>query len=90
MKERKQPNKVYGKNHNCPNFIQCPICYGCRAYSSSNLMCKECEKDMKLNICSNKELHRTDLMSKLITKNKLNIEDKKIIFSSFNNEKEDD
>ena len=51
---------------------------------------KECEKDMKLNICSNKELHRTDLMSKLITKNKLNIEDKKIIFSSFNNEKEDD
>lgn len=81
INEPKQPNQVRGNRIRCPKFIQCPLCYGCRAYSSHDLDCIECEKEnKKKNIC-NKELHKDDVITKFITKNKISF-DEKVIFKS--------
>lgn len=73
MKEAKQPNHVLGKKTNCPNFVQCPICYGCRAYSTADLNCGKCTINKKRDIC-NVELHKADLINKLISKTQINFE----------------
>lgn len=71
MNPNKQPNKVRGNRINCSKFIQCPLCYGCRAYSSHDLECNQCkEENFKYNVC-NKKLHKDDLIAKFITKNKV-------------------
>lgn len=71
----KQPNMVRGNRINCPNFVMCPLCYGCRSYSSHDLNCRECEKEnKKKNIC-NIELHKSDVVAKFITRNKIEIEE---------------
>lgn len=81
IQEPKQPNQVRGNRIRCPKFIQCPLCYGCRAYSTADLDCIECsEENKKKNIC-NTELHREDLISQFITKNKIEI-DEEITFQS--------
>ena len=78
----KKPSDVLGFVSHCPNFVQCPVCYGCRAYDSSSLECQKCLNNKKQNIC-NKKLHRADLVSKLITKTVVRIENE-IDFSSAN------
>lgn len=80
MKESKQPNHVLGKKTNCPNFVQCPICYGCRSYSTSIIECERCTVNIKKNIC-NVQLHKADLIEKLITKDKIKL-DKDTVFIS--------
>lgn len=81
IQEPKQPNHVRGNRIKCPKFIQCPLCYGCRAYSTHDLDCIECEKEnKKKNIC-NKELHKDDVITKFITKNVIKV-DEKTIFQS--------
>ena len=80
MKEAKQPNHVLSNKIKCPNYIKCPLCYGCRGYSTHDVSCKQCEVDRKRDIC-NKDLHRDDLIVQLITKDKIELKD--IKFESF-------
>lgn len=70
----KQPNQVRGNIINCPKFIQCPLCYGCRNYSSHDLECIECNKNAKHNIC-NINLHKADLIANFITKDVIKIKE---------------
>lgn len=72
IKEAKQPNHVLGKKTNCANFSQCPICYGCRSYSTSDIACEKCTVNKKRDVC-NTALHRSDLIEKLISKDKIEI-----------------
>lgn len=75
INEPKQPNQVRGNRIKCPKFIQCPLCYGCRAYSSHDLDCIECvSENKKKNIC-NKDLHKDDVITNFITKDKIKIEE---------------
>lgn len=68
MQEPKKPSHVRGIRINCNKFEMCPLCYGCRAYTTSNLECEECLKEnKKKNIC-NTELHKSDAINKLISK----------------------
>lgn len=67
-KKIKTVHDVRGSLIKCPNFQMCPLCYGCRRYSSIDPECKIClEENKKINIC-NKDLHRDDLAAKMITK----------------------
>lgn len=67
LKKPKQPADVRGNFIRCPKFIQCPLCYGCRAYKSSDLDCVECTINKKRDIC-NVSLHTDDIVSRFITK----------------------
>ena len=82
MKEAKKPAHVLGNIIRCPRFIQCPLCYGCRAYSSANLDCKQCEDNRKRDIC-NKDLHTDEVVSRFITKNQF-VLDGEVKFKSNN------
>ena len=53
-------NKTYhdvrGSKIKCINYQKCPLCYGCRRYSSIDPECRKCyEENKKFNIC-NKDL----------------------------------
>lgn len=61
---------VWGVQNNCPDYQECPLCYGCRNYDSSYVKCQNCEEDRKKNIC-NRELHRPDLLARMITREKI-------------------
>lgn len=81
INEPKQPNQVRGNRIKCPKFIQCPLCYGCRSFSTHDLDCLDCEREnKKKNIC-NKQLHKDEVITNFITKNKISFEEK-IIFKS--------
>lgn len=67
-------NDVRGNQIRCVNFSSCPICYGCRSYNSADILCEECAKNMKKNVC-NTRLHRSDLISKLVKKDVIILED---------------
>ena len=75
MMKSKQPADVLGNQIKCPNFNQCPLCYGCRNFSTSDLNCLQCLKNKKKNICDTKK-HNNNLISNFITKNKINIKEK--------------
>ena len=81
-KKPKTVNDVRGAREKCINFQSCPLCYGCRRYSSADPDCQQCLlENKKFNIC-NKDLHKDDIVAKMITKN--NIEINNIEFKSFN------
>lgn len=86
INEIKQPNHVLGNKISCPNFTQCPICYGCRSYSSSMIECEKCLENKKRDVC-NTALHRSDLIEKLVSKNNI-IVDKNYQFISAENKEE--
>lgn len=71
MSEVKRPKTIHdvrGKKIKCINFISCPLCYGCRNYNSAYEDCNKClSQDKKKNIC-NTELHRSDLISQMVSK----------------------
>ena len=56
---------VRGWQINCPNYIMCPLCYGCRNYDSSYLKCEKCADDMHNNVCTSK-LHTEKNIAKMI------------------------
>lgn len=59
-------NTPLGAQMNCPNFDPCPLCFGCRSYSSSVNRCKKCYEDnKKQNIC-NRELHTETALSMML------------------------
>jgi hypothetical protein len=75
MNNIKQPSSVRGNKIHCINYQQCPLCYGCRAYDSRDPECYECKleddnRGKNYNIC-NKELHEGWKINKIITKNKI-------------------
>lgn len=75
MQQPKQPSHVRGNRVSCPKYIMCPLCYGCRSFSSHDLECRECEEEnKKKNIC-NTELHKDDVVSNFITKTKIELEE---------------
>lgn len=68
----KKPEDVRGVQIHCPNYIQCPICYGCRNHSIGDYQCMNCELNPS-NICDLKK-HNTDLINKFYSKReKLNL-----------------
>lgn len=76
----KQYSSVRGNKIKCINYTGCPVCYGCRAYDSRDPECYECKQEdlilnKKFNIC-NKDLHESWKINKLISKNKIEINDK--------------
>lgn len=68
IRKPKTVHDVRGDKIRCVNFQKCPLCYGCRRYSSSDPECQKClAESKKKNIC-NVELHKADVTSKMITK----------------------
>lgn len=71
VKKAKTVHDVRGSRINCLNFIKCPLCYGCRNYVSTDAECNICfRENKKINLC-NTNLHRNDLISQMITKNNI-------------------
>lgn len=68
----KQKNDVLGRQAACPSYSECPLCYGCRSYSSANQECQLCAEDRKTNICKT-ERHLPKPMSMLIRKTKIEL-----------------
>lgn len=77
MNRAKTINDVKGYTEKCINFTKCPLCFGCRNYNHRDPNCFICLTDKKKNIC-NIELHKSDLISKMITKEHIHF--KKIEF----------
>ena len=70
----KRPQDVFGYKRQCPDFDQCPFCYGCRAYDPKYLKCQHCyEDDKKKNICNTKK-HRPEAIAKMLTRQKIDLE----------------
>lgn len=63
---------TWGAQHTCINYEPCPLCYGCRSYSSSWYKCRHCEEDVKNNICDTRR-HTVKLLSRMIRRQKLNV-----------------
>lgn len=75
IKKQKTVSDVRGYKKNCINFLSCPLCYGCRRYSSIDQECEKCYREnKKYNIC-NKDLHKDDLIGKMISKNRITRDD---------------
>ena len=87
IKKPKQPADVLGNLERCPKFIQCPLCYGCRSYDSSDLDCIKCTTNKKFNVC-NTELHKNDIVARFITKTQYSINGD-IEIKSYNKDKEE-
>ena len=73
MNQNKQKSSVMGVKIKCPRFSECPLCYGCRNYSTSHAECAVCGSDMKKNVC-NTSLHLSKTISNFITKNRVEID----------------
>lgn len=69
---QKQPSDVLGFRSSCVNFIQCPICYGCRNYRDEDPDCANCTIHKKRDICDTKK-HRADLISKMVLRPRIKI-----------------
>ncbi len=84
MQKQKTPHDVRGFQIKCVNYIQCPLCYGCRNYDFRDPECIKCkEYNSKKNLCNTK-LHRGDLIAKMLTKSTLDMRNEDIQFKSFN------
>lgn len=55
MISTKDWNTALGAETHCPNFDPCPLCFGCRNYSTAVLRCEKCENNKKQNICNTKK-----------------------------------
>lgn len=66
--KQKTVHDVRGSKIKCVNYQRCPLCYGCRRYSSIDPECQICLlENKKQNIC-NVNLHRDEVTAKMITK----------------------
>ena len=63
----KKPSDVLGYQMDCPDFDQCPFCYGCRAYDEKYIKCRRCAQNKKKNTC-NTQRHRPDAIAKMLTR----------------------
>lgn len=95
MRVGKQPNKVRGNIVQCPNFMMCSMCYGCRNYDSRIPECQECHEDgiregenRNYNVC-NTELHESWKVNRMTSKNTIKL-DGDVQFKNGNENKERD
>lgn len=65
---------VRGSKIKCVNYQKCPLCYGCRRYSSTDPECQICLTENKKNNICNVNLHRDEVTSKMITKENINLQ----------------
>ena len=73
MMAQKTKDDVAGYAYKCPDYEQCPLCYGCRNYNEKYLLCVElCGEDMKKNVC-NTQRHKDNLIAKMITRETIEI-----------------
>jgi len=72
MQRQKTRYDVWGVQHNCANYQECPLCYGCRAYDSSYVKCQHCAKNKKKNICD-KNKHTDKALSLMIQRPVINL-----------------
>lgn len=71
MMKQKTHHDVRGQRINCPDYEMCPLCYGCRAFNPKYAKCITCkEENAKQNLCKT-ERHRSDLLEKMITREKI-------------------
>lgn len=54
--------KANGAIFNCPEYIKCPVCYGCRNYNPSYRACRELCGEKK-DSCDTKR-HQANLLGK--------------------------
>ena len=78
----KQANLVRGNRIHCPNYVSCPLCYGCRNYDSRLIECRECYQEgmdskRNFNVC-NKNLHTEEALNKMKHTHIINLNDCKI------------
>lgn len=64
----KTAHSAAGARKMCPNFKPCPLCYGCRNYSSKYIECDDCAKDIKYNVC-NTNKHNAKVLGIMIANN---------------------
>lgn len=75
--KQKTPDDVRGRKINCPYFVKCPLCYGCRAYNPKFVKCQTCKlENAKMNICKT-EKHQPHLLEKMIKKERIIISSSK-------------
>lgn len=65
--KQKTVQDVLGYQIRCPNYIKCPLCYGCRNYNPKYLKCSKCYRNKRNNICDTNK-HKEKLIAKMITK----------------------
>lgn len=79
-------NQVIGKEDmnnlprhktNCHWFQECPIDYKCRAYDPKYLKCVNCKLHEEDGICHKKELHTETILSKMITRPYVDLDETK-------------
>lgn len=72
-KKDKSPHDVRGWQISCPNYQQCPLCYGCRAFDPSVVKCLRCEEDgAKKNICDTSK-HLAVLLAMMIQRERIEV-----------------
>lgn len=71
----KEPKDVLGYQINCPDYQQCPLCYGCRSYDPSYYKCVNlCGRNIKHNVCKT-DKHKENLLAKMIKRTIIHIND---------------
>lgn len=71
---RKKVEDVRGYAISCINFESCPLCYGCRNFSSQDSECWTCNNEnKKINICKT-DIHKPHLVDKMISRNQINLD----------------
>lgn len=68
MQKQKTHHDVWGWQNDCPSYMECPLCYGCRNFDERIVECVEhCGENRKKNVC-NTTRHKDDLLAKLLSK----------------------
>lgn len=83
--QSKTVHDVRGFQIKCRYFIKCPLCFSCRNYNAKYTECNTCmNENRKKNIC-NVELHKEELISKMIIKDRLKLKEKVEFINGKNN-----
>lgn len=69
--KQKTAAEVKGALINCKDFDPCPMCYGCRNFTTNRVKCiNKCGVNEKFDTC-NVSRHRPDLLARMITKERI-------------------
>jgi len=71
LNKQKTIADVKGSLINCKDFNPCPMCYGCRNFTTNRVRCvNKCGVNEKFDTC-NTNRHRPDLLARMITKERI-------------------
>lgn len=69
----KTKEDALGYRIDCINYVSCPLCYGCKNYSSAIIECEKCAaENPQMNICNN-NLHSAKNISKMVKRMRITI-----------------